>query len=214
MDAGEVAIPVEAQFTAMEQRLIKLLGQGVTQLAAADACGVSAPFVSQCMAKESFKAAVTELVGKRNSQYADMDSLADNIQLAALQRLDKVIPLIHKTGDLLNVIDKMDKMKRRNSAPAETNSAVTVTLTLPTVILQQLTVKTDAQNRVIDIGGSTLLPASSQQVERMADALTRAEQNDRKLLSRQEMYGRRVPCTATGAGAKTQAARAAAQTPL
>lgn len=169
----------ENRFNPMQQRLVKLLGQGVTQKAAADACGVTPAYVCQCLAEEAFAQAVSDLKSARLVQYADRDKLADDIQYQALQRLQAAVRVTTKVGDLLNIVSKMDTMKRSNATPVEIGSAQVVTVLLPTSLLPVMAVTVDQQNRVIDIGGNTMLPASNQEVERLAGVAT----NGRKTLS-------------------------------
>lgn len=184
MGASEIAVT----FSNTEQKLIKFLGQGVSQVAAADAVGCSESFVSQCMARNDFAAAVAEIKGARTAQYATMDELADNIQLVALQRLEKLVPVEYKVGNLLNIVDKMDKMSRKNNATSANTAVTTVTLTLPPA-LQNYAVSVDLANRVIQIGGTTMLPASSRQVADMAEVLKQKGRDDVRGPERQILSG-------------------------
>lgn len=167
---GEISEAIAANLGNTARMVLGYLGEGMTQAAAADAAGCSASYVSQLMEQPEFRALVAQARAVKYSKYAEMDRRADDLQLTALTRLEKVIAMEHKLPNLLRAVQVLDGMKRRSTAATDEAGAVaaTVKITLPSAVRANYTVAVDMNNKVVQIGESNLIPATGAIIDGMA----------------------------------------------
>ena len=150
------AITTNKVWNTTEQKALKLLGGGYGPEVAATATGVSVSRISQLLSEPEFAAEVSELRFQNLQKHNDRDDKYDTMESALLAQLEDILPLIMRPMELLKAIQVINAAKRRgHSAPESvTQQQTVVTLTMPTLIMQQFT--TNIDNQVIQAGQQTL----------------------------------------------------------
>jgi hypothetical protein len=160
-------------FTAQEEKLIELLGWGITQIAAANALGISDSRVSQLMAKPEFanRVSAAKIVNLESgvSRDKNYDSLEDKL----LEKLNFSLDALDKPMQIIRAIQVINAAKRTKT---DTNStyqglANIVNITLPTQVINNLLIS-QQNNQVLAIEGKELTPMNSAQLERFANDST------------------------------------------
>lgn len=163
---------VEASIAALgntEKRVFNALSAGLNQIKAAEMAGCSESYVSQLMADDRFKSLLAEARAEKAQQYKKTDDLADKLQLQALERLEGVLKYETKVPVLLHAVKTLDGMKRRctSNQQDEAVAATIVSIRLPAAAAAAYTVAVDLNNKVVEVGGETLLPATGRVIENM-----------------------------------------------
>lgn len=154
-----------------KEKLAKLLGSGVQQKAAADACGFSESYVSQLLNDDpQFAAEVAELKATRLTGAVTIDAKLDALELQVLEKLERVIPGTYKMQELLNAFTRINGAKRRGAGAASQEGAQgpIVQISIPVFMQQAYNITLDAQNKVVQIGETTMVPATVTTVRRLA----------------------------------------------
>lgn len=169
-----------------------LLGQGLANEVVAAAVGCSASYITQLLADEEFNAEVTALrvtklsrENKRDDRLGDLeDKLIDNLEMAINNRM------IHKPHDVLRSFQVINNAKRRGVTGGigdqRLNGGV-VNLTLPVVVVNSVTVKTNSTNEVIEIDGKSLLTIAP---EKLVAQLKEQTGNETQQATYQKLLGR------------------------
>lgn len=147
--------------TGIEQRALKLLGNGVMPEQVASALGVTASRISQLLSDEVFAEKVATLRYEHLQKHNDRDDAYDGIEDELLKKLKHALPMMIKPETILRAITVVNAAKRRgSSAPQQTiNQQTVVQLVLPTAITQRFAV--NANNQVIKAGDQELLTMQS-----------------------------------------------------
>lgn len=134
-----------------EDRARALLGSGLSNAEVASAVGCEPSYISQLMANDDFRAAVTELRVKNLTAATERDGKIDGLEDRALGKMEEMIDWITKPTDMARVFMTLNTAKRRGTAPKDNliiNNQI-VNLTLPALALQKLTMNN--QGEVIGI---------------------------------------------------------------
>lgn len=148
--------------SATESRALDLLGDGHSQEVVASTLGVTSSRVSQLMAQDWFK---EEVVKRRYSKQQEanlVDAKINRIEDKILDKLEKSLPLISRSTDLIKAFSVLNGAKRRGSQsdPNQTliNQTV-VNLTMPVALVNKY--KTDSNSQVIEVNDTPFLTAPS-----------------------------------------------------
>lgn len=157
----------------VEARALELLGQGHPQEVVASTLGVSPSRVTQYMSNEWFASEVAKLRYNSLSAHTEADKKVDRIADKILDKIEKSLPLMHKTGELIKAFQVLNGAKRRG-APTETTStlinATIINLALPAAIVNKY--KTNAQSQVIEVNDKPFVTAPSNMLPQLsADAI-------------------------------------------
>lgn len=164
--------------TSTEERALALLGQGVAAEMVASAVGVSVSRISQLAADPEFAAKVATIRFENLSKHNERDNKYDRLEDSLVDRMESMIPMMYKPGEILKAIQVINAAKRRGSS--EPNSILglkeVVSLTMPTVLLNQFSqnVTVNIHNQVIKAGEQDLVTVQS---VRMTDLLN-AQKSD------------------------------------
>lgn len=155
-------------FTATQTRAIELLGDGHSQVAVSRALGLSESRLSQLMDDKHFAQAVADKRFAKLSYYDDLDKKYDKLEMDALNKLEKAMPLVSITAPekLIKIIQTLNGAKRRGHDvdPSQTiNHHTIVNLTLPTAVLTRFTTSPQT-NEVVEIDGKPLVTASPSKI--------------------------------------------------
>lgn len=150
----------------MKDKILELLGAGLTQVQVSHAVGVDESYISQLMSDEDFVAAVQELRSKKAGDLVEHDGRIDTLEQAALTRISEAIPFM-KPMDALKTFHTLNNAKRKtglNHGVQQTPSQIAV-LQLPenaTVIFQLST-----DNQVVSVAGRSVATLPSANVTSM-----------------------------------------------
>lgn len=155
-----------------EERVLALLGQGISPEIAASAVGISPSRISQLVSDPIFAAKVAELRFSALLKHTKTDEVYDDMEYQLQERLKNLIPFMHKPMEILKAIQIINGAKRRGlSAPEQIHQQRTVvTLNMPVKLVQQYTtnIQVNSTNQVVKAGDQELITASSTQVETLA----------------------------------------------
>lgn len=138
--------------SSLEERALKLLGNGVTAEQVAAALGVTAGRISQLLSDDVFAEKVALLRYNNLQAHSERDNAYDSMEDDLLKKLRNALPLIIKPDTILKAISVINAAKRRGqSAPQSiTNQQTVVQLILPEAITHKFSVNSD--NQVIRVG--------------------------------------------------------------
>jgi hypothetical protein len=153
-----------------EERAMILLGTGLGPEIVANATGVSVSRISQLLSDPEFASGVSELRFQNLQKHNERDNKYDALEDRLLDQLEQVLPMCHKPMELSRMLQTINGAKRRGaSAPTEVhNTAVVVSITLPSVIVQKFT--TNVNNQVISAGTQDLVTVQSSAMDGMVAA--------------------------------------------
>ncbi len=158
----ETIINSEKQYEGLQLRILKLLGSGLSSEIVSTAAGVSASYISQLLAEESFAMQVTQLRfdalqvnNKRDNEY---DSLEDTL----MEKMKDLVPLMYRPMEILRAIQVINAARRRGSSAPEqvTINNTVINLNLPKHQYAKIMKSIDGQ--VVQIGNESLttIPSS------------------------------------------------------
>ena len=162
-----------------EERALALLGSGIAAEAVASALGVTASYISQLLSEDEFSDQVTTLRYENLQKHNQRDDIYDTLEDKLLVKLEKALPLMYKSGEILKAIQIVNGAKRRGqSAPDQvTNQQNIVNLILPTVVLEKFAI--NMNNQVIKVGDQELLTLPSNQLLEKTDKNEQASELNR-----------------------------------
>lgn len=172
----------------IKERALDLLGDNIDPKVAASALGISQSMISQYLSEDDFANEVAArrykaLIGN-NSRDRKYDALEDKI----LDRLEKSLGMIFDPMKLVAVLSKLNGAVRRGAnAPAALQSSnPSVTLNMPTFVLQKFTVQTNINNQVVavnspDGSSQSLVTIQSKALSNLAQAATNPLQVERNV---------------------------------
>lgn len=154
-----------------EERALELLGDsGLAPGIVAKTLGVTPARISQMLADPLFAEEVRRRRIIEIQKYSKRDQKVDRIEDKVLDKLEKALPLMHKTGEILNAVRVLTGIKRHTAVAADTtdDNAAMVQITLPTSAAQSFTVRVDVNNNVVQAGSQSLITAPMSSVVKMA----------------------------------------------
>lgn len=151
-----------------KERIRDLLGAGASQAQVAMAVGVEESYVSQLMADEDFRGAVTALRAEAAARHAATDARIDSIEDKAWKKIDSLIEFETNLMRLLKVAQAANAAKRRVSENLSTpqGAAPVVNITLPQSSLVEFRMSSDRQ--VVEIEGKALQAMPSAKIQELA----------------------------------------------
>lgn len=169
--------------SAVEDRALTLLGQGIDPKLVASAVGVTVSRISQLVSDPIFAGRVSDLRYKFLAKHNERDNEYDEIETTLIGRMKELIPMMYKPMEILKAISVINGATRRGASTPESilGQKETVSLTMPTVVLQQFNTNfvTNINNQVVKAGDQELVTVQS---VRMQDLLK--ERTGRMLLER------------------------------
>lgn len=145
----------------MKERIIEMLGQGLSASQVASAVGCDDSYISQLLADEHISAQVQDLRAENFSKYVELDKRLDLAEDEALKKLSSLANFITKPTEAARVYSILNAAKRRTVDQINQQQAVaqTVSLDLPAAARVRFTLTNDKQ--VIEIEGRsmTTMPA-------------------------------------------------------
>lgn len=148
----------------MRDRLLKLLGSGVSNAVAASAVGCTESYVSQLMAEEEFAQKVAALRFEMLQASRARDEKADTLEDKLLEKLETTLPLIMKPMEVLKALSTVNGLQRR-SKPAQEQVHIQnqiIQLQMQTNVVAKLTLTPNKE--IVAVDGRDLITMSSAQL--------------------------------------------------
>lgn len=144
----------------MQDKLISFLAAGVSQSAAAAACGISPSYVSQLLTEQGFQEA---LALKRADSLADnlaYDGRLEQVENIVLSRIEATAPMITDPMKALKALHMLSTVRRRSGTMQQDQTPTTViTLDLPASTKVAISLSQDKQVIAIDGRSTATLPS-------------------------------------------------------
>lgn len=149
--------------------LLELYSQGVTPLEIAKTLGITASAVTQLMDSPDLAPQIQAIRDAQLLRSSQLDVKYDKLEEKLLDRLESVSALLLKPEQIMNVLEKINRAKRRGIAFTENKApAQVVHLHLPQQMIQRVTVNT--KNQVVSVGGQQLITMQSSNIPKLAEA--------------------------------------------
>lgn len=146
----------------MQEKILALLGNGVSPDATAMAVGVENSYISQLLGREDFSARVTQLRFDRLQKSSEIDKSYDELESMLLEKLHGVSDYLLKPSDILMALRIVNGAQRRGAGISQATHIVQniVQLNMPAKLIQHF--RTDEQNQVIEVEGQQIgtIPAN------------------------------------------------------
>lgn len=153
----------------MKDRIIDLLGKGISAVQVASAVGCDDSYISQLLSEPGVAEQVQALKAEHFAKYAEQDATLDKAEAAALEKVSHLLQFVTRPAEAVRVYGILNAAKRRTSDTLQNAQPIaqTVQLDLPAAARVRFTLTHDKQ--VIEVEGRsmTTMPAKSlaQQLE-------------------------------------------------
>ena len=142
-----------------KDQILELLAAGVSQVAVAEAAGVTESYVSQLLGEEDFAAALASKRAEVSAADIAFDKKLESAEETALDNIEKKLHF----GNLqqsLQAFKILNGAKRRKDShgPQQQTAGLVVNLILPQVAIPQYVV--NAQNEIVEVEGKTMVSAT------------------------------------------------------
>lgn len=147
----------------MRDKIIEMLGKGISATQVASAVGCDDSYISQLLSEEGVTEQVTNLKADHFSRYVEQDQIADDAEAEALAKVASLIPFITRPAEAVRVYSVLNAAKRRTVDSLNQANAVaqTITLDLPESSRVRFTITPDKQVVEIEGRSMTTMPAKS-----------------------------------------------------
>lgn len=149
--------------SSIRDKIIEMLGHGVSQTVVAEAVGVTDGYVSQLLERQDVREEVAAKKSQKLADHIEVDSGIESAERKALRLIDKKLdsPLVSlsdatKTFAVLNAARKKSELGTMGNNAAGVD---TVTFVLPRAAKILIQVNTD--NQIIEVDGKTTAPLPS-----------------------------------------------------
>jgi len=177
------------EYEGLQDRICKLLGQGIEGHRVAAAVGCDPSYISQLLSDDAFKERVQELKLANLTEATERDRRYDRLEDKLLSKIENDIdsnPLAFKsTTEKVRNLVAINGMKRRGANSDNNVSTINntvVQLMLPTQLAGRY-IK-DVNNQIVQVGDKNLLTMQSSQLE----AISHEHINEPKSKSRIRFY--------------------------
>ncbi len=151
---------------AIKERILDLLGSGVTQVQVAAACGIDESYISQLMEDEDFRQQVLDKRASRVIEHKETDDTIDRIEKKSLEKLEKLIQFETNIMRVLRVFQAANaaKKKTESNVPATGTAGTVVNISVPMTAVVQFKMTPDAQ--VVEVGDRSMVTMPAQVVNK------------------------------------------------
>lgn len=141
----------------MDDRIIQLLKHGIPPSAVARAVGVDPSYISQLMSDEGIRTEVAEARVGDVEKGVTVDKYITDLEEAALERLNGLVPYCSKPAELLRIFEVMNGAKKRTSEVTGLNQNSTAPLVQINISQQAaVALRISQDNQVIEIDGRSM----------------------------------------------------------
>lgn len=150
--------------TLTQDRILKLLGSGLSNEVVATTVGCDPSYVTQMLSDDHFREQVTILRTETLTKNTKRDQVIDDLEDTILDKLQKSIEYVINPQQLLGAFRTVNQAKRRGAPPQQSvliNNTV-VNLQLPPVIHR--TFSMNAENAVVEVEGRPMVTMQARQL--------------------------------------------------
>lgn len=182
-----------------EERAIGMLGDGHSQEIVASTLGVTASRISQMMSQDWFK---EEVVRRRYSKQQEanlVDAKINRLEDKILDKLEKSLPLISRSSELIKAFATLNGAKRRGSQSDSNQTLINqtvVNLTVPVALVNKY--KTDSNAQVIEVNDKPFLTAPSNILPDIASTVLKQTKEEQQHAMEQIAQQLSVPINVKG----------------
>lgn len=169
-------------YTGQAAKVLNFLKGGCTPAQAAQAVGVSEPYVSQLCAEEDFQKQIAQKLQHDFEQALETDKNLDEIEHLLTKKIKQLVPYMIGLDDVLKTFRVVNQSNRKLGAkinPAEGNNGVgvkTITLLLPKIIINNFI--TNPNSEVVAIDDRNLVTLNSSSIDSLAKKVMEEETID------------------------------------
>lgn len=157
--------------TAVRDKIISYIGQGVSQVVTAEACGVTASYVNQVLEEAGVSQEIAKIRAGKLHRDLEVDSNIADIERDALKAISKKLPYVKGPLEAAKIFQIVNAARKRNEvARDDANSdSLSVTLVLPKAANVMIEVNTRQQ--VVAVNDQSIAPLPSRALPAMAAKL-------------------------------------------
>ena len=148
----------------MKERIIALLGNGVSPAIAASAVGCTEGYISQLMSDEAVAARVSALRFDNLQAASDRDKKADFIEDELLDSLKRALPMMLRPAEIVRSLAVVNALKRRASSAPETMHIHNQVINLQLPQHTALRVTMSASREIVEVEGRALVTMPAAQL--------------------------------------------------
>lgn len=148
----------------MKERIIEMLGNGLSSTDISIAVGCDISYVSQIAGDEENKSKIAEMRAARAQQYVERDKKIEQLEDLALAKIERLMPMqtdVMKLGKLFQIMNSAKKLSQAADTP-NSNTAPLVQIQITQAAAVALKLTTDQQ--VIEVDGRSMVPMQSHMV--------------------------------------------------
>lgn len=148
--------------TALRDRIIAYLGQGIQQSIVATSCGVTPSYISQMLELEDVREEVAQLRAKHLDSALEVDSSIERIERAALKQVEQKLPFVKSAVEAAKIFATLNSARKKTAGTDQSSDALAaqqVTVTIPRGAAIHF--KLNETNQVIEVEGRTMAPLPS-----------------------------------------------------
>jgi transcriptional regulator with XRE-family HTH domain len=150
----------------LADRILELLGQGLSGSVVAAAVGVTPAYVSQLLEDEDFRLEVSIKRAGKAEAAVDRDNTWDKIEKAAIDKMAQLMPMITRPADLIRIAQIANTAKRtaKELEGTDSGAAPVVQLIVPQAAIIHF--KMNAESQVIEIDARSTEALPTQQLQK------------------------------------------------
>jgi len=149
----------------LAERILQLLGRGLSGSIVASAVGCDPSYISQLMEDTEFRRKVQELRATGAEEAIARDGRWDSLEQKALEKMEAVIPLVTRPADIIRIAQIANAAKRtaKELANGSDTSAPIVQLIMPQSAVIHFQMNTAAQ--VVEVDGRSMAPLPTKHLQ-------------------------------------------------
>lgn len=153
------------------ERIKKLLVYITDHTRVANIVGCDPSYISQLMSDPEFSDQVIGLRMLNGEKHIQLDSRADELEGKLLEKLERMVPMMMRPGEVVNAYKVLNNARRRltqDNAPTSQGLGTLVSIKLPAAA--QLAFKLSQKGEVIEIDGQPMVTMPSAELLTLAES--------------------------------------------
>lgn len=157
--------------TAVRDKIISYLGQGISQAVTAEACGVTASYVSQLLDEEGVQQEIAKLRAGKLQRDLEVDDSLANIEKDALAAVGKKLPYVKGPLEAAKIFQILNAARKRSEVGKDADAAESMSVTLVIPKAANVLIEVNSRQQVIAVNDQSIAPLPSKALPAMAAAL-------------------------------------------
>ena len=163
------------------EKILKLLGTGLSTEVVATAVGCDPSYISQLMADESFRQRVIELRLLSLTGATSRDQKYDALEDQLLDKLNEVVNYISKPREVISALVALNKAERRGAKPQEqtvVNNRIVNLMLPPKVALRFIT---NSNQQIVAVNGESMVTMPSDKLPNLLENMRSTADETKRL---------------------------------